>query len=178
MPETDRPHARKRPAVSEIPVWQQVKPYEDIRFEAAEGIAKVTINRPEVRNAFRPTTLHELARAFRDGADDAAPWAQPQPSLAEGAVVPRPARAIELLEAVHTTGGAAVAVDESSIERALRLLWSAGLRVEPTAALPVAFLLGGAAPVILNGAGPVVVLLSGAGLRQGRPLVALPCLPS
>ncbi|MCU0223033.1 MAG: pyridoxal-phosphate dependent enzyme [Acidobacteria bacterium] len=126
--------------------------------------------------AVQPAGCAPLARAFRDGADDAAPWAQPRPSLAEGAVVPRPARAIELLEAVHATGGAAVAVDESSIERALRLLWSAGLRVEPTAALPVAFLLGGAAPEILAGARPVVVLLSGAGLRQGRPLVALPGL--
>lgn len=126
--------------------------------------------------AVQPAGCAPLARAFRDGTDDAAAWAQPQPSLAEGAVVPRPARAIELLEAVHATRGAAVAVDESSIERALRLLWSAGLRVEPTAALPVAFLLGGAAPAVLEGAGPVVVLLSGAGVRQGRPLVALPGL--
>jgi naphthoate synthase len=45
--------------------WQVVRPYEDIIFEKAEGIAKITINRPEVRNAFRPKTLFELSDAFR-----------------------------------------------------------------------------------------------------------------
>jgi naphthoate synthase len=44
--------------------WQPVKAYEDILFEKAEGIAKVTINRPEVRNAFRPQTIFELLDAF------------------------------------------------------------------------------------------------------------------
>ena len=34
--------------------WQKVKDYTDIIYEKAEGIAKITINRPEVRNAFRP----------------------------------------------------------------------------------------------------------------------------
>ena len=53
-----------------VPKWQSVKTYEDIRFEAADGIAKVTINRPEVRNAFRPRTLFELSDAFRRIADD------------------------------------------------------------------------------------------------------------
>ena len=53
-----------------VPDWQSVKTYEDIRFETAEGIAKVTINRPEVRNAFRPRTLSELSEAFRIIADD------------------------------------------------------------------------------------------------------------
>ena len=44
--------------------------YTDIRYETAEGIAKITINRPETRNAFRPTTLFELSRAFTVARDD------------------------------------------------------------------------------------------------------------
>jgi naphthoate synthase len=45
--------------------------YADIRYETAEGIAKITINRPEVRNAFRPTTLFEMSHAFNAARDDA-----------------------------------------------------------------------------------------------------------
>jgi naphthoate synthase len=44
--------------------------YNDIFYETAEGIAKITINRPEVRNAFRPQTLFELADAFNRARDD------------------------------------------------------------------------------------------------------------
>src|SRR5438094_3893823 len=44
--------------------WENVKDYSDIIFEKAEGIGKITINRPEVRNAFRPETLTELIEAF------------------------------------------------------------------------------------------------------------------
>jgi naphthoate synthase len=46
--------------------------YGDIIYESAEGIAKITINRPEVRNAFRPQTLFELAQAFSVARDDPA----------------------------------------------------------------------------------------------------------
>jgi naphthoate synthase len=46
--------------------WKTVKNYTDIRFERCdEGIAKITIARPEVRNAFRPKTVMELIDAFR-----------------------------------------------------------------------------------------------------------------
>jgi len=45
--------------------WVPLKTYEDIRFESTEdGIAKITINRPHVRNAFRPETVKELQEAF------------------------------------------------------------------------------------------------------------------
>jgi len=44
--------------------WKTVKEYEDILFQRREGIAKLTINRPRVRNAFRPETLFELSEAF------------------------------------------------------------------------------------------------------------------
>src|SRR5215218_5587735 len=50
--------------------WQSAGDYEDIRYETAEGIAKLTINRPEVRNAFRPQTLIELSDAFTRARED------------------------------------------------------------------------------------------------------------
>jgi naphthoate synthase len=50
--------------------WHQHGDYTDIRYETAEGIAKLTICRPEVRNAFRPKTLYELADAFERARDD------------------------------------------------------------------------------------------------------------
>jgi naphthoate synthase len=50
--------------------WQRSGTYEDIRYETAEGMVKVTIARPEVRNAFRPTTLFELSGAFERARDD------------------------------------------------------------------------------------------------------------
>src|SRR5438445_809359 len=50
--------------------WKPDGDYEDIRYETAEGIAKITINRPEVRNAFRPQTLFELSEAFSLARDD------------------------------------------------------------------------------------------------------------
>ncbi len=52
--------------------WRASGDYQDIRYETAEGIAKLTINRPEVRNAFRPKTLFELAHAFETARDDPA----------------------------------------------------------------------------------------------------------
>src|SRR5881394_1945342 len=52
--------------------WQTIKEYEDIKFERTEdGIAKITINRPEVRNAFRPLTVSEMKEALDVARDDA-----------------------------------------------------------------------------------------------------------
>ena len=50
--------------------WRPVAEFEDILYEKAEGIAKLTINRPELRNAFRPQTLAELRDAFVRARDD------------------------------------------------------------------------------------------------------------
>jgi naphthoate synthase len=50
--------------------WERSGDYGDILYETAEGIAKITINRPEVRNAFRPQTLFELSHAFECARDD------------------------------------------------------------------------------------------------------------
>ncbi len=53
-----------------LPAWKAFGDYRDICYETAEGIAKITICRPEVRNAFRPQTLAELADAFNAARDD------------------------------------------------------------------------------------------------------------
>ena len=54
--------------------WQAAAHYEDIRYELgtgeSAGIAKITINRPEVRNAFRPETVIELSEAFTLARED------------------------------------------------------------------------------------------------------------
>jgi naphthoate synthase len=50
--------------------WQPSGTWQDITYATTDGIAKITINRPEKRNAFRPQTLFELARAFELARDD------------------------------------------------------------------------------------------------------------
>jgi naphthoate synthase len=52
--------------------WTTAKSYEDILYQKAGGVAKVTINRPEVRNAFRPKTVFEMFDAFSDAREDPA----------------------------------------------------------------------------------------------------------
>ena len=53
-------------------LWKSIKTFEDILFEKTEdGIAKITINRPKVRNAFRPKTVLELKEAFELAREDA-----------------------------------------------------------------------------------------------------------
>jgi len=50
--------------------WQRVREYTDILYEQCDGMAKITINRPEVRNAFRPQTVTELLDAFGHAGED------------------------------------------------------------------------------------------------------------
>ena len=50
--------------------WQECKSYTDIRFHKWGGIAKITINRPEVRNAFRPQTVVEMMDALNEARND------------------------------------------------------------------------------------------------------------
>lgn len=52
------------------PTWKKVKDYNDIIYEKMDGIAKITINRPEKRNAFRPETVFEMYEAFSDARED------------------------------------------------------------------------------------------------------------
>jgi naphthoate synthase len=50
--------------------WRSEGEYEDIRYETADGIAKITIDRPEVRNAFRPQTIVEISGALERARED------------------------------------------------------------------------------------------------------------
>lgn len=52
--------------------WQTVKSYSDILYHKADGMAKITINRPHKRNAFRPQTVSEMYEAFCDAREDPA----------------------------------------------------------------------------------------------------------
>jgi naphthoate synthase len=62
---------KREPGSRKIPDWQSgASGFTDIKYEIAEGMAKITINRPEVRNAFRPETLAELQNAFNLARDD------------------------------------------------------------------------------------------------------------
>jgi naphthoate synthase len=50
--------------------WEKIHEYTDVIFEKAEGMGKITINRPELRNAFRPETLNQLIDAFNRCGED------------------------------------------------------------------------------------------------------------
>ena len=57
-------------AVASTIAWKPVKTFTDILYDKAEGIARITINRPDVRNAFRPLTVREMIQAFEDARED------------------------------------------------------------------------------------------------------------
>ncbi len=64
---------KREPGSRVIPAWKigvGTANFTDVRYETSEGIAKITINRPAVRNAFRPETLTELEQAFTLARDD------------------------------------------------------------------------------------------------------------
>jgi naphthoate synthase len=58
------------PTIRPAADWRPAGEYEDIRYETADGIAKITIDRPEVRNAFRPETLIEISDALERARED------------------------------------------------------------------------------------------------------------
>jgi naphthoate synthase len=69
LPERHR-NAPPEESLYEPIAWLTAGEFSDILYEKADGIAKITINRPEVRNAFRPQTLAELKDAFNRARDD------------------------------------------------------------------------------------------------------------
>ncbi len=69
-------HFTHRPRVSGPFVWREAGTFTDIKYDKGvegtdtAGIARITINRPEVRNAFRPLTVREMQQALSDARDD------------------------------------------------------------------------------------------------------------
>jgi naphthoate synthase len=64
---------KREPGDRTIPNWEVAtggEKFTDVIYQVAEGMAKITINRPEVRNAFRPQTLFELEEAFNLARDN------------------------------------------------------------------------------------------------------------
>src|SRR5687768_4450473 len=70
MAATDWTKEQEARSIAPAADWQQAGDYADIRYETADGIAKVTIDRPEVRNAFRPQTLIEVSDALERARED------------------------------------------------------------------------------------------------------------
>jgi naphthoate synthase len=68
----DATHREPERTIASAADWVADAGWSDIRYETAEGIAKITIDRPDVRNAFRPLTTAELIRAFDLARDDPA----------------------------------------------------------------------------------------------------------
>jgi naphthoate synthase len=70
MAATDWTKEQEARSIASAADWQPAGEYEDIRYETADGIAKLTIDRPEVRNAFRPQTLIEVSDALARARED------------------------------------------------------------------------------------------------------------
>jgi naphthoate synthase len=70
MDDTATPPGTNERTIETAAAWRPAGEWSDIRYETADGIAKITIDRPEVRNAFRPATTAELIRAFDLARDD------------------------------------------------------------------------------------------------------------
>src|SRR6266516_6784452 len=72
MPERHKDTPPESELYAPIDWKERGKGYADIRYEVGDGIAKITIDRPDRRNAFRPQTLAELRDAFARARDDLA----------------------------------------------------------------------------------------------------------
>ncbi len=110
-------------------------------------------------------TCAPLAQAYAAGACDVSPVAEGE-TLAAGVRVARPIRSVAVLEAVRSSDGAILAVDESSIAEAHATLARAGFYVEPTAALTAAALEHLPWEAEASEDGRTILLLTGNGLKQ------------
>ncbi|MGN6698281.1 MAG: pyridoxal-phosphate dependent enzyme, partial [Thermomicrobiales bacterium] len=105
-------------------------------------------------------------------APDIAP-VTPGATIAEGTKIGAPARGRQILSAIHASGGWAEAISEDQLIETLRELWAQGLYVEPTAAVGAAACRAHLARGGQRPAGPLVVLLTGSGLKATETIGAL-----
>ena len=120
--------------------------------------------------AAQPAACAPIVAAFRDGAPMAT---TPGATIAEGTRIGVPSRPAQILSALHESHGWAEAVDEEQIEAALRELWAQGLYVEPTAAVGAAACRAAIERGDDLGDGPIVVLLTGSGLKATETIAGL-----
>jgi threonine synthase len=122
--------------------------------------------------AAQPAACAPVVSAYTANATDITPVA-PGATIAEGTKIGAPARGRQILAALHASGGWAEAVGEDQLVETLRELWAQGLYVEPTAAVGAAacrayLARGGQRP-----ARPLVVLLTGSGLKATETIGTL-----
>ncbi|MGN6754915.1 MAG: threonine synthase, partial [Thermomicrobiales bacterium] len=122
--------------------------------------------------AAQPAACAPVVAAYTANAPDIAP-VTPGATIAEGTKIGAPARGRQILAAIRASGGWAEAVGEDQLIETLRELWAQGLYVEPTAAVGAAacrayLSRGGQRP-----ADPLVVLLTGSGLKATETIGAL-----
>jgi threonine synthase len=104
---------------------------------------------------------------FREYYGKASAEYSPGPTVAEGIAVGNPARAGEIIEAVSTSGGEFITVDDSSIGRAVNMLSSTGIYVEPTSGAAAAALEKALRNGYIGHADVVAIPLTGHGLKKG-----------
>jgi len=129
-------------------------------WRAAEDLGVV----PPCLVAAQPAACAPLVQALVANAQEVTP-VSPGPTLAEGARIGYPPRGQQLLTILRSSHGWAEAVTEVSLVAALRLLWRQGLFVEPTAALGAAAFCQVVARGIPLPDGPIVIVLTGSGLK-------------
>ena len=120
--------------------------------------------------AVQALNVSPVYQAFKTNADRIEPFADPRPTLAEGIALPVPVRDQEVLQALRQSCGTVVAVSEEDIATGVKLFGRAGFCVEPTAAVVwkgVEKALGGG---MVGDADPIVVILSGHGLKASQSL--------
>ena len=131
------------------------------------------ISRPPRLIAVQASSVDPVYRAHRSGAQRVAPMPEPAPTLAEGIALPAPVRDREVLQALRSSGGTVVTVDEREIVAGVQALGRAGFCVEPTSGVIWHGMRHLDEQGLLPSAATVVCVLSGHGLKAAAAISAL-----